>query len=141
VTLPSGSLLPGPSSPATSSRDLTLTGRLEPDRITGSIGDDVPRHIPISLGAIEYITVDLADSAGQDLTGATVQMSLGSLTAPGAWLDPDVVTNPSTSTVLAKLLVGEQYTPAAGVYWVWGRVVDSPEILPARLSLTPIEIS
>lgn len=90
--------------------------------------------IPLSAGAVEY-TLPRTISSSTDLTGDTVDVSLGTFDAPGAWVSPDVRTTSSAGgvfTVTVKLLIGTTLRPGAGDYWLWVRLHDAPEVLPER---------
>jgi hypothetical protein len=124
-----------------SDRDVDVTASIRLDRFTGSvrrdrflvtIGANVPRTINITAGGIEYVIFDLAETSGADITGAVVQVSLGDDAAPGAWLTPDSVTHPTSSTATVKLLVGGAYVPTVGRHYGWVRLTDSPEVVPVR---------
>lgn len=86
--------------------------------------------IAVSLGAVEYTwPVTITETNGKNITGDTVQISLGTYDAPGTW-QAGVVQRPGNSTAVIQLLINN--TVAAGSYWVWVKVTDSPEIVPRR---------
>lgn len=132
TTYPGASLFPGAST--TPARDITLAVDLVPFRLAAS-GADVPREIPVSLGAVEYVGALVTETTGQALNASSVRLALGTYDTPGTFATPDVATNPSTSSVLAKLLVGTGHympTPTKGRFWIWTLTTDSPEVLPVR---------
>lgn len=91
----------------------------------------MPQTVAVSQGAIEYTwptTITATD--GDDITGDTVAVSLGTYTAPGAWQAPDTITHPTPSSVVVQILVGAA-TPT-GSYYLWVKVSDSPEVVPRR---------
>lgn len=135
MTLPGANTLPGARvQPSPTSRDLTLTAVLRPNRFIVTIGAGVPRQIPVSLGGVEYVTADVSEVNGADITAASLEISLGSYTTPGEWRTPDQLTRPSDSSATVGVLVGASYLPTAGRYWPWLRVADSPEVSPIRCS-------
>jgi hypothetical protein len=105
-------------------------------------------------GAVEYtFAATFTEVTGKNISADAVQASLGTYDAPGAWRTPDVT---STATVLAQvfaaanpsipvpaaagttlyqvtfqILIGGTYKPAAGDYWLWADLTDTPE-LPVR---------
>lgn len=85
-------------------------------------------------GGVEYTwPLILTEDNGKDISSDTVQLSLGSYTAPGTWRTPS--TDPAQTTHsqrIVQLLVGTTLTPAAGNYWLWSRITDTPEIVPRR---------
>lgn len=86
--------------------------------------------INVSLGAAEYTQpVTITESNGANISGDSVQISLGSYNAPGAWVN-GVLTRPSISSATIKMLVDNSVSP--GVYYVWVKVTDTPEIAPRR---------
>jgi hypothetical protein len=89
--------------------------------------------IDLSAGAIEYTNPRLiTEVTGKDITSDQVFVSLAGWEAPGSWVTPDVVTRPTASSVSVALLIGAAFKPAAGDYWLWTRVTDSPEVVPRR---------
>lgn len=86
--------------------------------------------IAVSNGATEYTwPVTVTETTGKDISGDTVQVSLGTYGAPGTWTS-GVLTRPTASSATVKLLVTNTVTP--GTYYVWVKVSDSPEIVPRR---------
>lgn len=150
MPFPGAAVFPGPTSPDAALRDLTLTAELgpsrftttiQPGRFTATIGVDVPRHISITAGAVEYVVVTVTETAGADITDAAVLVSLGSGTAPGEWRTPDVITRPDPASVVVSLLVGDTFLPVAGRYFAWVQITDAPEQVPVRCTATSITIS
>lgn len=118
-----------------------------------------------SAAAVEYTwpTV-ITELSGENITADAVVMCLGSFTTPGTFVAPDVKTTGTTtvgefvadgcacgcatidlpdSTVLyqvtVKLLIGASLSPAAGNYWVWTKLTDTPESVPrvgAKITIT-----
>lgn len=150
MSFPSGAQFPSARLfPTALARDITLTvvlapdrfhAAVHPDRFTLTIGASMPRNIDVSNGAVEYAVATLTEVAGADITGATLEVSLGSADGPGDWQAPDYVENPTDSTAIVKLLIGVSLLPDPRRYWLWVRVSDSPETVPVRAN-TPITIS
>lgn len=110
--------------------------------------------VDLSNGAIEYTwPATFTELSGVNIDGDTVQVSIGTATAPGTWHTPDLRSQSAVtaqdfrrvhptvpcsvlpSTVLyqvsGQLLLGVGgLVPTAGSYWVWLRVTDLPEIVP-----------
>lgn len=85
--------------------------------------------IAASIGAVEYTwPFTITETTGKDISGDAAQISLGTYAAPGPWVT-GVVTRPTPASVVVKLLVSGV---APGTYYVWGRVTDSPEVVPRR---------
>lgn len=99
-----------------------------------------------SAGAVEYtFPATVTETNGKDISVDTVTMCLGTYNTPGTFVAPDVISRPTTSSVVVQLLVGgnshagNPYTPAAGVYWMWVFLTDTPEQVPrrgARITIT-----
>jgi hypothetical protein len=85
----------------------------------------------------EYVTGTFTETEGKDITASTVQVGLStsSTTPPTTWVNPSVLTRPTTSTARASLLIDTG--TAAGTYTLWVKVVDAPETLvrPAKNEL------
>lgn len=91
--------------------------------------DTDTQTIRVAAGEVEYTWPEvLTETSGADISGDTVQMCLGSYTAPGAFVTPDRVDHPAVSSVSVALLIGVDYRPAAGTYWVWVKITDAPEV-------------
>jgi hypothetical protein len=93
--------------------------------------------INIDAGDREYVDPPLLVTADHDISSDTVSVGLGTWSvAPTTWLassDPAaLVTHPTTSSVQATLLIGGTVRPAAGVYWLYVRIVDQSETLIER---------
>lgn len=92
--------------------------------------------IRVSSGAAERtFPVTITEDTGEDISAKVVMMSLapapdGYFTAR-TWVTPSVDT-PQTdhATRVVQLLVDS--STAVGVYWVWVKVTDTPEIVPRR---------
>lgn len=119
-----------------------------PARNTGL--QTIPAH---SAGAVEYTrTVYFTDLKGNNITADNLQFSLGTDEVPGTWKSPSLQgsgqvnvgayvdgggQNPyglprsaSFYQVYGQLLIDA--TVAAGSYWLWLKIVDSPETIPVR---------
>lgn len=133
ATYPGATTYPGVDE--TPARDITIRAAAAPCRFTATIGADVPRTIPVSLGAVEYLVVDVTEVNGLAVTASEMRMALGAHDDPGAWQTPDVATNPTASTAQLSLLIGEaHYLPPGGPrLWPWVRISDDPEVVPVRL--------
>jgi len=95
------------------------------------------QKIRVSAGAVLYtLPWTATETTGKDISAATIQLSLGSYTDPGDWLDPDVETRPTLSSVTAKILIDDSYE--AGTYWLWRSISDTPEVDPQKTSLRVI---
>lgn len=89
--------------------------------------------ISISAGAVEYTyPLTITETTGKDISHATIQLSLGSYTAPGTWQTPDTDTTPVVSQRVVQMLVGDTLKPPPGDYFLWSRVTDTPEIAPRQ---------
>lgn len=93
--------------------------------------------INLTAGAIEY-TWDTTITASDDISSDTVTMCLGGYDEPSTFIVPDVITHPTPTTAVVKLLVGGDFVPASGTYWLWVKVTDSPEVIPRRGSRVTI---
>lgn len=90
--------------------------------------------INLTVGAIEYtLPIAISETAGKDISDDTILMSLGTWTAPGAWLVPDLDPAQAVdSQRVVQLLIGATFKPVAGTYYLWTRVADLPELVPRR---------
>jgi hypothetical protein len=90
--------------------------------------------IELSAGAVERtFPVTITELTGKDISGDPVWLSLGTETLPGAWVSPDVdIPQSVKSQRVVQLLVGGVVNPGPGVYWLWSKVTDNPEIVPRR---------
>lgn len=88
------------------------------------MGDQV---IKVSIGGARYVGGTITETTGKDISADTVQVALGTATTPGTWQTPDVITA-NVSSVTVKYLVTNAVTP--GVYYVWAKITDTPEIEP-----------
>lgn len=92
--------------------------------------------IRVTSGAAEYTwPVTITEATGKDISGDVVRVSLapspGGYTAAGTWVPPSVdAAQANHATRVVQLLVDS--TTAAGVYWLWVKVTDSPEQVPRR---------
>ncbi len=93
-------------------------------------------------GGVEYVGVTITETSGQNITGATVELSLGTSTDPGVWRAPDDDKSPSPSIRTVKLLIGGSYRPPqrSTGYYLWWRLTDSPEVAPRCQRSEKIEI-
>jgi hypothetical protein len=97
--------------------------------------------IYVSQGMKQYVGGTITELTGEDITGATFQVSLGtSLTIPPTvWSTPDVSAAgtgttlndgtpiPGTAQRILKILIATQ---PVGTYYVWAKITDNPEIEP-----------
>jgi hypothetical protein len=85
-------------------------------------------------GGREYTwPLTITETTGEDITGDLIQLSLGTLDAPGEWKAPDTDTSSDDgASRTVQLLVGDTLRPPSNAYWLWSRVTDSPEVVPRR---------
>jgi len=76
--------------------------------------------------------VTITETTGKNISAAQVFISLGDYEAPGTW-QSGVLERPTAASATIKLLVDSNVTPRPAPYWVWVKVVDSPE-RPGRRS-------
>lgn len=89
--------------------------------------------VDLTHGAVQYVWVDIQDAFKQDITGVSVQISLGTFEDPGTWHPADLTQqNGPVWKIRAGLLVGGSLTYPTGTYWAWSFTSDSPEQLPLR---------
>jgi hypothetical protein len=96
----------------------------------------VSRTIRSSTGGTKYLSAVVTETTGKTITSDTFQVALTLEGAnPVTWQSPDVTQTVTTSSVRVKLLVGATGTlnPAAGAYYLWVKVTDTPEIEPIRI--------
>lgn len=98
------------------------------------MGVAVPQTIAVhSAAAVEYtLPLTITETSGKDISAATIRMSLGTYTAPGTWVAPDVDTSPTPASRTVQLLIGTDPTLLAGDYYVWTVITDAPEVVPRR---------
>lgn len=88
------------------------------------------KTIYTSVGAVGTITVTIP--ANVDISGDSIKLGVGGFdTPPSAWLDPSITPTFSVDgkTATVKLFIGTGFTnPAAGTYWCWYKVTDSPNV-------------
>lgn len=98
--------------------------------------------IDLSDGAEEYtFPVTITETTGKDISADSIVVALGTATsAGGTWFAPDVLTRPTVSTAVVQVLIGGSSgrVPAAGNYFLWWKVTDTPEIVPRR---SPLKIT
>lgn len=88
-----------------------------------------------AVGGVEYtLPLTISETNNKDISADTIQLSLGTYPAPGVWQAPD--RDPAQavkSQRVVQLLIGGTLKPAvAGTYYLWSRVLDSPEVVPRR---------
>lgn len=89
--------------------------------------------IDTANGDVEYTwPLTLIETTGKDISGDTVQLSLGTYPAPGTWLDPVEDTPADTSQRVVKLLIGNDPKPAPGTHYLWSKIGDTPETIIRR---------
>lgn len=85
----------------------------------------------VSEGMTRYVGGTITETTGKDISSASFLVGLGSSAEvpPTTWVAPDVSTAGSTPAQrVVKLLV--QSPQAAGDFWLWVKITDSPEIEP-----------
>lgn len=92
------------------------------------------QYINIDAGEVEYCDPPILITADHDISGDTVQMGLGGYTTPpDTWIDSTdpavLLTRPTPQQVQATLLIGDTIRPAGGTWWLYLRIVDTPEQL------------
>lgn len=94
-----------------------------------------------SAGEIKYASVSLTDSNGADLSTTTITMGLSSTatTAPVSWQAPDDSQFPALGSAIVKMLVLN--TQSVGTYYVWIKMVDSPETLVFAVTNDTVVVS
>lgn len=90
----------------------------------------------VSLGKKRYVGGTVTEKDGNDISGDTFTVALGtSNTIPpsSGWVVPGVnqAGKGGSSTRLLLFLVDNNVDP--GVYWIWANIVDNPEIEPLVL--------
>lgn len=86
--------------------------------------------INVSVGGAEYVwPFPITEIKGKVISGDAVSVSLGHYQAPGAWV-AGTVTWPTSSTALVSLWIDG--TVAPGSYYLWVKVVDTPEVVIRR---------
>lgn len=82
-----------------------------------------------SAGESEYVGGTITETTLKNISAATYQMALGSDTRPGAWVAATVSTaGPAGNHQrILKLLIGSSASTPYGTYYVWAKIVDSPE--------------
>ena len=100
---------------------------------------NVPLTINVSAGETEYVGGTITDINGKNISAATFDIGFilatgGVITAPTGvqWVSPSLTTVITNSSVQILFLVPTSQTP--GVYSVWGRMHDTPEVLPRLLA-------
>lgn len=87
----------------------------------------------VTAGDPEYtLPVTVTEVNGKDISGDVVALGLSSSqqSPPTVWLAPDLDTSPAVNVRVVQLLVGVAFTPTPGTYYVWYRVIDTPEKPP-----------
>jgi hypothetical protein len=89
--------------------------------------------IYVTSGAARYVGGTVTEVTGKDISADTFTMGLSHIsTPPTVWVAPSVSTAGATLNIRTlKLLVTNTTLP--GTYWVWAKIVDSPEIEPIIL--------
>lgn len=96
---------------------------------------DTDQTIRLSAGALEYtFPLTITEKTGKDISGDTITLSLGTFNAPGdTWLTPDVDQPQDVkSQRVVQLYIGTTVKPDPGVYFLWSKVTDTPEVSPRR---------
>lgn len=95
-------------------------------------------------GGVEYtwaVTITESSSPPKDISTDILVVSLGTKTDPGTWQSPDIDEAGANAAGVAasvqnqrmfKLLIGTTLRPAAGSYYLWSRISDSPEVAPRK---------
>jgi hypothetical protein len=87
----------------------------------------------------EYVTGTFTETEGKDISGCDVQVGLSSTKLPPTtWQAPDDLQRPTPSTARVSLLIDSDIP--AGIYTLWIKVTDSPEVLvrPAKNALVKV---
>lgn len=102
------------------------------------------RTIWVSRGAAEYVGGTVTETEGADITLATLEVAFSETTrdAPeeDAYIPPDVDEAGSSSAARTVKLLLDQSAATfhglsdTGTYYLWVRVVDTPEIAPRPFS-------
>lgn len=94
--------------------------------------------IRVDAGAVEYTAPQTIDeTTGKNISGDTVQMCLARLnTSPTVWVTAVEDTPPNNSTRVVKMLVDGSVP--GGVYTLWWRITDTPEVVPRRAGLVNV---
>jgi hypothetical protein len=83
----------------------------------------------VSAGAAVLVGGTITEKTGKNISAATFELALGSETNPATWVTPTVNTvGTGNDQRVVKLLVNSS-TPK-GVYSLWVRVTDTPELIP-----------
>lgn len=100
------------------------------------------RVIDTRDGAVEYLWIDITDQNKQDLSTATVEISLGTHDTPGTWQPASSVQviGGDNWRIRAGLLIGGSYDPPSGSYWAWSRTHVGPEMIVQRASNMTVTI-
>lgn len=87
------------------------------------------RTIHATAGGIEYVTAQVVEANGQDLSSCAWQIGLSTSYAdpPAVWLTPSKTAFPAAGQAAISTLVDNSTTP--GTYWLWVRDTDNPETL------------
>jgi hypothetical protein len=101
-------------------------------------GGTMTTEIIVSAGAAKYVGGTVTETTGKDISGATFEISLGSVDAPGrTWLTPDVSVQGSTTAERTIKLLVTATVPSGidwpGTFYAWVRITDTPEIEPLRV--------
>jgi hypothetical protein len=85
-------------------------------------------------GGVEYTwPLTITETTGKDISGDLIQLSLGRPTHPGTWTAPDLdTTSASKASRTVQLLITAEPARPSGIYYLWSRITDSPEIAPRR---------
>lgn len=89
--------------------------------------------INVSGGAIEFTwPITITETTGLDISSDEILVNLGSFLSPvGAWYTPKLL-RPTRDSGTFRLLIGKDVVPAAGDYYIWISVQDSPELIIRR---------
>lgn len=91
--------------------------------------------LTVAQGSV-VLTLPRTLKSSTDITADTVDVALGTLTEPGIWQAPDSRNTTSDPvkgvyTVAVAMLIGGTVKPAAGDYWLWVRLHDGTQVIPA----------
>lgn len=92
--------------------------------------------IHVTQGEKRYVGGTITETSGQDISGDTIVMALGSYSTPPNATDGKAPDSDEQGTTIAervvKLLIDDSYQPATQMY-AWGWITDAPEVAPVRL--------
>lgn len=95
------------------------------------------QKIDVSAGAVEYVTADIVETSGKNISLDSAQMCLLATTVlfplDSDWKTATILQVPSPSNLKAGLLVGADYKPDPNTYNVWLKLHDVDEAIVRRI--------